>query len=82
MFRSPGHVHVLRAAPGLLSNRQGHTELGLALAETAGMAPAVAGCEMLDDETGDALSTVDARAYGRRNDLPFVTGESLIDVLG
>ncbi|MFB6101062.1 MAG: 3,4-dihydroxy-2-butanone-4-phosphate synthase [Haloplanus sp.] len=77
-FRTPGHVHLLRAAPGLLTDRRGHTELGLALAREAGIAPAVAGCEMLDDETGGALSTADARAYARRNDLPFVDGGDLV----
>ncbi|WP_251329191.1 3,4-dihydroxy-2-butanone-4-phosphate synthase [Haloplanus pelagicus] len=80
-FRTPGHVHLLRAAPGLLTERLGHTELGLALAREAGVAPAVAGCEMLDDETGEALSTADALAYARRHDLPFVEGAALVDEL-
>jgi 3,4-dihydroxy 2-butanone 4-phosphate synthase len=80
-FRTPGHVHLLRGAPGLLDDRRGHTELGLALAEAAGVAPAVAGCEMLDDETGGALSTADAQAYARRHDLPFVEGAALIRAL-
>ncbi|AXG09166.1 3,4-dihydroxy-2-butanone-4-phosphate synthase [Haloplanus rubicundus] len=80
-FRTPGHVHLLRGAPGLLDERRGHTELGLALAEAAGVAPAVAGCEMLDDETGGALSTADAEAYARRYDLPFVEGADLIRAL-
>jgi 3,4-dihydroxy 2-butanone 4-phosphate synthase len=80
-FRTPGHVHVLRGAPRLLDDRRGHTELGLALAREAGVAPAVAGCEMLDDETGGALSTTDARAYARRHDLPFVEGATVIRTL-
>ena len=78
-FRTPGHVHVLRAAPGLLADRRGHTELGLALAEAAGRAPAVVVCEMLDDETGAALPVADARAYARRHDLAFVEGADLVD---
>jgi 3,4-dihydroxy 2-butanone 4-phosphate synthase len=36
---------------------------------------------MLDDETGGALSTADARAYARRHDLPFVEGETLVRAL-
>ena len=80
-FRSPGHVHLLRGADGLLDERRGHTELGLALAEAAGVAPAVAGCEMLDDETGGALSTADAKAYAKRYDLPFVEGAALVRAL-
>ncbi|WP_299335741.1 3,4-dihydroxy-2-butanone-4-phosphate synthase [Haloplanus sp.] len=80
-FRTPGHVHLLRASPGLLDDRRGHTELGLVLAREAGVAPAVAGCEMLDDVTGGALSTADARAYARRHDLPFVEGAALVRAL-
>jgi 3,4-dihydroxy 2-butanone 4-phosphate synthase len=76
-FRAPGHVHLLRAAPGLLADRAGHTELGLALAEAAGAAPAVVVCEMLDDE-GGALSPAAARAYADRNGFPYVEGSELI----
>ena len=78
-FRAPGHVHVLRAAPHLLDDRRGHTELGLALADAAGRAPAAVVCEMLDDESGAALPTSDARAYARRHDLVFVEGADLVD---
>jgi len=77
-FRAPGHVHLLRAAPGGLADREGHTELGLALAEAAGIEPAVVVCEMLDDETGGALSPAAARAYADRNDFPYVEGSELI----
>jgi 3,4-dihydroxy 2-butanone 4-phosphate synthase len=81
-FRSPGHVHVLRAAPGLLADREGHTELGIALAEAANLPPAVAGAEMLDDETGRALSPADARAYAERNGFVYAEGSAIIDRLG
>jgi 3,4-dihydroxy 2-butanone 4-phosphate synthase len=80
-FRAPGHVHVLRAAPGLLAEREGHTELGLALAAAADREPAVAGCEMLDDETGEALAPADARAYAERHGVPFVEGADLVAAL-
>ena len=80
-FRTPGHVHLLRASPGLLDDRRGHTELGLALAREAGVEPAVAGCEMLDGETGGALSTADAQAYARRHGLAYVEGATLVDAL-
>ena len=77
-FRTPGHVHVLRAAPGLLADRRGHTELGVALAEAAGVAPAVVVCEMLDDTTGGALSPAAAADYARRHDVPYVEGADLV----
>jgi 3,4-dihydroxy 2-butanone 4-phosphate synthase len=81
-FRTPGHVHILRGAAGLLAERQGHTELGLALAAAADLPPAVVVCEMLDDETGGALPPAAARAYAERNDIPYVEGAALLDRFG
>lgn len=80
-FRAPGHVHLLRSAEGHIANRQGHTELGLALALEAGLPPAVALCEMLADETGDALPPDRARAYATRHDAPYVEGAELVKTL-
>jgi 3,4-dihydroxy 2-butanone 4-phosphate synthase len=81
-FRAPGHVHLLRAAPDLLADRRGHTELGIVLAAAADQPPAVVVCEMLDDETGGARSPADARAYAERHDLVYVEGAALVDRLG
>jgi 3,4-dihydroxy 2-butanone 4-phosphate synthase len=78
-FRAPGHVHVLRGAPGLLADREGHTELGLALADAADLPPAVVVCEMLDDDTGGALPPAAARAYAQREDIPYVEGAALLE---
>ncbi|MDR5674538.1 3,4-dihydroxy-2-butanone-4-phosphate synthase [Halalkaliarchaeum sp. AArc-GB] len=80
-FRSPGHVHLLRGAPNLLADREGHTELGLALAQRAGLPPAVVVCEMLDDESGAALAPADAAAYARRHGLVYLEGARLIDAV-
>ena len=81
-FRAPGHVHLLRAAPDLLADREGHTELGIALAAAADREPAVVVCEMLDGETGGALSPDDAKAYADRHGLPYLEGSEIIDRLG
>jgi len=81
-FRAPGHVHLLRAAPDLLADRAGHTELGIALAGAADCAPAVVVCEMLDDGTGRARSPADAAAYADRHGLVYVEGAQLIERLG
>ena len=78
-FRAPGHVHVLRAAPDLLGDREGHTELGVALAEAADREPAVVVCEMLDDVTGQALSPEDARAYAERHGFPYLEGSEVVE---
>jgi 3,4-dihydroxy 2-butanone 4-phosphate synthase len=81
-FRTPGHVHLLRGAPGLVADRQGHTELALELAAAAGRPPAMVVCEMLDDETGGALSPAAARAYADRHGLVYVEGADLVAALG
>jgi 3,4-dihydroxy 2-butanone 4-phosphate synthase len=81
-FRAPGHVHILRGAPDLLADREGHTELGLALAAGAELPPAVVVCEMLDDETGDALAPTAAQAYAQRHDIPYVEGAALVERFG
>jgi 3,4-dihydroxy 2-butanone 4-phosphate synthase len=55
-FRTPGHMPILIAAEHLLSQRHGQTELSIALADMAGITPTITICEMLDDESGYALS--------------------------
>ena len=79
-FRAPGHVHLLRAAESL-ADRQGHTELGVALARAADREPAAVVCEMLDDTTGDALSVEAAREYADRHGLAFVEGAAIVEAL-
>jgi 3,4-dihydroxy 2-butanone 4-phosphate synthase len=76
-FRAPGHVHLLKGARGGVTERQGHTELSLCLANAANREPATVVCEMLDDETGEALPVEDAQAYAREHGLVFVEGSEL-----
>lgn len=66
----------------LLAERVGHTEVGLALAAAADRQSAIAGCEMLDDATGGALSTEAAREYAAGNGLVFVEAAGLVAALG
>ena len=76
-FRVPGHVQLLRGAPGLLATRRGHTELGLALAEAAGLSPAVVVSEMLTDGNGPR-SLGSAREYALEHEIPLVDGADLV----
>ena len=76
-FHAPGHVPVLRAAPNLIAERAGHTELGITLAKAANRAPAVVVCEMLDEVTGKALTKVDARQYSHRHGIPYIDGRTI-----
>ncbi|MDQ2052174.1 3,4-dihydroxy-2-butanone-4-phosphate synthase [Natronolimnohabitans sp. A-GB9] len=78
-FRIPGHIHLLKAAPNLLADRRGHTELAITLAAAADREPAAVVCEMLDDETKRALSPTAARTYAERNDIPYLEGATIID---
>lgn len=78
-FRSPGHVPILRAANDLVLERRGHTELAVALAEMAGITPAVAICEMLDGETNRALSWEKAVDYAGEKGLPCLKASEILE---
>ncbi len=72
-FRAPGHVHLLRAADGLLDERKGHTELALVIALLAGVEPCVALIEMLGDD-GKALSLERAKEYADKHGFYLLDG--------
>ena len=78
-FRAPGHVPLLRAAENLLDQRRGQTELSIAMAEMAEITPVVTICEMLDDETGKALSKEDAKRYAEEHGLVFIEGPEVLE---
>lgn len=48
-FRRPGHVLPLRARPGGVRQRRGHTEAATEFARLAGKRPAAVICELVDD---------------------------------
>ena len=77
-FRSPGHVTLLRAAEGLVKNRQGHTEMTVALAEMSGLIPITTICEMMGDD-GDAMSKTETKRYAERHNLVYLSGEEIIN---
>ncbi|PSP37087.1 3,4-dihydroxy-2-butanone-4-phosphate synthase [Halobacteriales archaeon QH_2_66_30] len=56
--------------------------LGVALAEAADVPPAVVVCEMLDDETGGALSPADAALYAESHGIPYLEGAAIVERLG
>ncbi|MBC7114110.1 MAG: 3,4-dihydroxy-2-butanone-4-phosphate synthase [Archaeoglobi archaeon] len=76
-FRAPGHVPVLRASDGLLKTRRGQTELSVALAEIAGITPAMVICEMLDEDT--ALPKSEARRYAEEKKSVFLEGWEIVE---
>lgn len=48
-FRRPGHVFPLRAKPGGVRQRRGHTEAAIDLCRMAGKKPAAVICELVED---------------------------------
>ncbi len=78
-FRTPGHVSLLRAADRLLDERRGQTELSVALAVLAEISPAMVICEMLDTESGGALSKAKAMAFASEHDLVFMEGKEIVE---
>ena len=81
-FRTPGHIPLCREAPGGLETRQGHTELAVAIARLAGLAPCTIGAEMLQPDGDRALSVKDARAYASEHGIPMLTGEEIMRAFG
>jgi 3,4-dihydroxy 2-butanone 4-phosphate synthase len=77
----PGHVFPLRAQPGGVLARRGHTEGAVDLARLAGLKPAAVLCELMDRK-GEMLRGLRAKAYARRNGLPVLTIAELAEHLG
>jgi 3,4-dihydroxy 2-butanone 4-phosphate synthase len=77
----PGHVFPLRAQPGGVLTRRGHTEGAVDLARLAGLKPAAVLCELMDRK-GEMLRGKRARAYARRNGFPVLTIAELAEYLG
>lgn len=77
-FKTPGHVPLLIASEGLLSNRLGHTEMSVYLTSLAGLSPVAVICEMLDSETYTALSIEKAKKYAKENAIPYFDGGELV----
>ncbi|KAA9166380.1 3,4-dihydroxy-2-butanone 4-phosphate synthase [Amycolatopsis acidicola] len=69
-FLRPGHVSPLRAKPGLLGERQGHTEATVALCVGAGLAPVGVCCEVMNPD-GTMASPADAEIAALRWGMPL-----------
>ncbi len=74
---TPGHVFPLRARPGGVLVRSGHTEGSVDLARLAGHEPAGVICEIMRDD-GDMARMPDLEAFAQAHGLPIVTIADLI----
>jgi 3,4-dihydroxy 2-butanone 4-phosphate synthase len=70
-FLRPGHVYPLRARPGLLAERTGHTEATVALCLAAGLPPVGVCCEVMNRD-GTMAGAADLEVAALRWGLPLV----------
>ena len=77
-FARPGHVFPLRYRLGGVLRRPGHTEATVDLAVLAGMLPAGALCEIVNDD-GSMARLPELSAFARHHDLPLISIASLIE---
>lgn len=73
----PGHVFPLRAKPGGVLQRAGHTEAAVDLAKLAGCRPVGLICEIMNDD-GSMARLPQLRRFTRRHKLKMCTIEDLI----
>ncbi|MFI5844129.1 bifunctional 3,4-dihydroxy-2-butanone-4-phosphate synthase/GTP cyclohydrolase II [Catenuloplanes sp. NPDC051500] len=73
----PGHVVPLRARPGGVLRRPGHTEAAIDLAELAGLHPAGVLCEMVNDD-GTMMRMPDMEAFATEHGIVLITIAELI----
>ncbi len=76
-FRRPGHVFPLRAVPGGVLRRAGHTEATVDLARLAGLYPAGLCCEIMADD-GHMMRTPQLLEFAKVHDLKMITVRELI----
>jgi 3,4-dihydroxy 2-butanone 4-phosphate synthase / GTP cyclohydrolase II len=74
----PGHVFPLRARPGGVLQRAGHTEAAVDLAELAGCRPIGVLCEILNDD-GTMARLPQLLKFARKHKLKIATIEDLIE---
>jgi 3,4-dihydroxy 2-butanone 4-phosphate synthase/GTP cyclohydrolase II len=76
-FRKPGHVFPLKARKGGVLKRAGHTEAAVDLARLAGLRPAGAICEIMNED-GSMARLGDLQEFARRHALKILTIKQLI----
>jgi len=76
-FNRPGHVFPLRAVPGGVLQRPGHTEAAVDLTRLAGLQPGGVLAEVVNDD-GSMARRPELEAFARRHGLPIVTIAALV----
>ncbi|HET7264439.1 MAG TPA: bifunctional 3,4-dihydroxy-2-butanone-4-phosphate synthase/GTP cyclohydrolase II [bacterium] len=73
----PGHVFPLRATPGGVLRRAGHTEAAIDLVTLAGLRPAGVLCEIMNGD-GTMARLPQLREFAGRHGLPIISVQDLI----
>jgi len=76
-FARPGHVLPLRAKTGGVLRRPGHTEAAIDLTQLAGLRPAGALCELVNDD-GSMMRLPELEKFAAEHDLALVTIADLV----
>ncbi|MEN9711306.1 MAG: hypothetical protein RL441_1298 [Actinomycetota bacterium] len=76
-FTRPGHVFPLRAVPGGVLRRAGHTEAAVDLARLAGLPPVGAIAELVHDD-GSMMRAPECRAFADEHGLVMISIADLI----
>jgi 3,4-dihydroxy 2-butanone 4-phosphate synthase len=71
-LRKPGHVFPLRAAPGGVLTRRGHTEGSVDLAILAGLQPAAVLCELMNPD-GTMMRGATIAAFAAQHGMPMLS---------
>ena len=79
-FTRPGHMVPLRARPGGVLTRRGHTETAVDLCALAGLPRAGLLCELVnDDEVGSMMRRDACRSFADRFGLPLISVAMLVE---
>ncbi len=76
-LRKPGHIFPLRAKPGGVLRRAGHTEAAVDFARLAGFRPVGVICEIMNDD-GTMARLPELRRFARKHRLKLCSIEDLI----
>ncbi len=76
-FRTPGHIFPLRARPGGVLRRAGHTEAAVDLTRLAGLVPAGIICEIMNDD-GSMARLDDLQGFAAKHQLRIFSIAQLI----
>lgn len=80
-FIKPGHILPLRAVPGLLKKRRGHTEAAVQLCELSNLQPAGVICELVRDEDGLMMRLDDCIRFSNTHNIKIINIKQLVEYI-